>query len=252
MEEQFTFIIGKNASKTARSPQVWNRWYEERGSNVRMIPIDAANVREFREHFQHLEADPNCLGGAIAVPFKNDAAEITNSTSAAVNCVYRNGRNFVGTNTDGIAGAQLLTKNSLGVDTVYMLGFGATGAAIWDELAPDVKSKVKILTRSQKNRRHHGQIDDLHDLPAQGCTFVIFNATTVGGPLNPGGRLLPLEQLAHLKSNGLVLWCDINNSQDQKTQIELDCERLNLEYVCGNEMNLTQAIAAFNLVNNLD
>ena len=67
--DYYTVIIGAKPSQGARSPKLWNKVYDYEGLNIQMIPLD---VREdMLEHvFNYLKEDNKCLGGAVAVPYK--------------------------------------------------------------------------------------------------------------------------------------------------------------------------------------
>ena len=65
----YTVIIGAKPSQGARSPKLWNKVYDYEGMKIKMIPVD---VREdmLEQVFNYLKEDKRCLGGAVAVPYK--------------------------------------------------------------------------------------------------------------------------------------------------------------------------------------
>ena len=66
---EFSFIIGANPSKGARSPVLWNKVYKAQGRRTRMLPLDVeeANLEKL---IMVLQKELTCLGGAVAVPYK--------------------------------------------------------------------------------------------------------------------------------------------------------------------------------------
>ena len=249
--KKFSFIIGQNASKTARSPSVWNSWYDQAGVNTRMVAIDADYPEQCQSILRELENDEKCLGGAIAVPFKADAALYTKSELESVNCVYRDQRGkFVGENTDGIAGAHLIEQNISQSSNLYILGYGVTFKAIETHLSQRIKSQMKVFVRSSFSHPKHYRINDIITHLGNDADVSIFNATTLGGPLDVNGLMFSEATFAALRFNKIYNWIDINNEQEPVSRIQELCEKNKIAFVNGNPMNLHQAKIAFNLVNN--
>ena len=65
----FSVIIGSNPSHGARSPVLWNKVYKEERLNTLMFPLDVSEDR-LSDLIAFLQENKSCLGGAIAVPFK--------------------------------------------------------------------------------------------------------------------------------------------------------------------------------------
>ena len=72
-KQNYVAIIGSNASKTARSPKLWNYVYEKMNSN-KMYPLDvkSKNLKKYLNTLKKIML----LGCSIAVPFKEKAFEI--------------------------------------------------------------------------------------------------------------------------------------------------------------------------------
>jgi shikimate 5-dehydrogenase len=246
---KYTVIIGKDVSKTARSPQVWNAWYADKGESTKMIPIDVNSKLEFQEKLYKLEGDQNCLGGAIAVPCKACAAKYTKAPIPAVNCIYRgkNGK-FLGVNTDGIAGAKLIEKNITENQALLVLGFGVTYQAIHSNLPESITQRTTIFERNP-NSPSHASLNYINDFIRKIGIFTVFNATTMGGPIAPQGMPVSDTSVFLMKQHGLSKWIDINNEQNPDSKIKNICDNLKIPFVNGNEMNLMQAQIAFDLVN---
>ena len=111
--DSFSVILGINPSEGARSPLLWNKVYRKEKKNIKMVPLDV-RPENIKAVFELLECNPKCLGGAIAVPYKEtifnlieDRLPESIKQIGAVNCFYRqiegSENRFTGTNTDGEA-----------------------------------------------------------------------------------------------------------------------------------------------------
>ena len=65
----YTVIIGTKPSQGARSPKLWNKVYKYEEKKIRMVPLDVEEGK-IEQLFDYLKRDKHCLGGAVAVPFK--------------------------------------------------------------------------------------------------------------------------------------------------------------------------------------
>ena len=65
----YSVIIGTNPSKGARSPKLWNKVYEFEKKKIQMLPLDVTE-ENLEKLFNYLKQDRQCLGGAVAVPYK--------------------------------------------------------------------------------------------------------------------------------------------------------------------------------------
>ena len=112
--DSYSVILGISPSKGARSPNLWNKVYEFEKKNIQMVPLDVRQ-ENLEELFNRLKHDKHCLGGAVAVPYKEkifnlikDNVKKEIESVGAVNCFYRKSTSslideFTGTNTDGEA-----------------------------------------------------------------------------------------------------------------------------------------------------
>ena len=110
----YTVILGTKPSAGARSPKLWNKVYNVEKKNIRMIPLDIKE-ENLENAFNFLNEDKYCLGGAVAVPYKEKFFNLIKNNVpqgikdiGAVNCFYRTTTGssigqFTGTNTDGEA-----------------------------------------------------------------------------------------------------------------------------------------------------
>ena len=66
---KYAAIIGKNPSKGARSPKLWNKVFSYYNHPIKMIPLDVEE-KNLENIIQKLELDDNFIGGAITNPYK--------------------------------------------------------------------------------------------------------------------------------------------------------------------------------------
>ena len=148
--DYFSVILGISPSKGARSPLLWNKVYNRERKNIQMIPLDV-RPENIKAVFELLECNPKCLGGAIAVPYKEtifkfieDQLPENIKQIGAVNCFYRQKKDsknkFTGTNTDGEAALDpIYDIINDRPTTIAVLGFGGAGTN-----APAVNKKMRI------------------------------------------------------------------------------------------------------------
>ena len=262
----YTVIIGKKPSQGARSPKLWNKIYAYEGKNIRMIPLD---VREdkLEQVFNYLKEDKQCLGGAIAVPYKEkifnlikDDVEEEIRATGAVNCFHRpaNGSSinkFTGTNTDGEAALepirqQLIESQNL---TIGLLGFGGAGKAILAFLLRDFEEKHKICLfnrnlvhtkNTQKNELDSYHLNDLDTFLPH--IDLLINATSVGHVESIHNTPVPAKLLEKVKKT-LVVYDIIYDPI--KTVLLKDSEEKGIRTINGLRMNLIQAVLAYSYTN---
>ena len=262
----YTVIIGTKPSQGARSPKLWNRAYEYEQKRIRMVPLD---VREdkLEQVFNYLKEDKQCLGGAVAVPYKEKIFNLIKDnvgeeirTIGAVNCFHRPANRslineFTGTNTDGEAALepirqQLTESQNL---TIGLLGFGGAGKAILAFLLRDFEGKHKVCLfnrnllhkkDAKKNELYSYTFNDLD-------TFIphidlLINATSVGHVESIHKTLVPAKLLAKAKKS-LIVYDIIYDPI--KTMLLEDSEEVGLKTINGLRMNLIQAVLAYGYTN---
>ena len=262
----YTVIIGTKPSQGARSPKLWNRAYEYEQKRIRMVPLD---VREdkLEQVFNYLKEDKQCLGGAVAVPYKEKIFNLIKENVeeeiraiGAVNCFHRptNGsliNEFTGTNTDGEAALepirqQLIESNNL---TIGLLGFGGAGKAILAFLLRDFEERHKVCLfnrnlihtkDAKKNELYSYTFNDLDTLLPH--IDLLINATSVGHVESIHKTPVPAKLLAKAKKN-LVVYDIIYDPI--KTTLLKDSEEKGLKTINGLRMNLIQAVLAFSYTN---
>ena len=262
----YSVIIGTKPSVGARSPKLWNKVYEFEEKKVRMLPLDVKEGK-IEQLFNYLKQDKHCLGGAIAVPYKEtvfnlikDNVEDEIKAIGAVNCFYRPPSGslideFTGTNTDGEAAIepikrQLTESQNLNIG---LLGYGGAGKAILAFLLRDFKKKHKIhifnrspinLIDSKKFDLYSYSLDDLETFLPQ--FDLLINATSVGHAENIDVTPVPIKLLAKAK-NTMVVYDIIYDPL--KTKLLNNSEEIGLMTINGLRMNLIQAVLAYSYTN---
>ena len=263
----YSVIVGTKPSAGARSPKLWNKVYKYEEKKVRMVPLDVQEGK-IEQLFNYLTQDKYCLGGAVAVPYKEtvfnfikDNVEEEIKAIGAVNCFYRPRSSnflteeFTGTNTDGEAALdpikkQLIESQNL---SIGLLGYGGAGKAILAFLLKDFKRKHKIhiFNRSPINIRASKEYDlhsySLNDLETIIPDFdLLINATSIGHAESIDMTPVPIKFLATAK-NTMVVYDIIYDPM--KTTLIKNSEEIGLKTINGLRMNLIQAVLAYSYTN---
>ena len=261
---EFSFIIGANPSKGARSPVLWNKVYKAQDKRTRMLPLDVeeANLEKL---IMVLQKELTCLGGAVAVPYKEKLFAILSNNCnetirkiGAINCIFRSNPNdqfFSCTNTDG-EGALEPIANILGGTkplNIGLIGYGGAGKAIAGFLQQyKDKHEILLFNRTLPNKKFSDELEinfiDLKELPSKiGEIDILINATSVGSQNNLNEKLIRREYLNKLKNSSLVY--DIIYDPPE-TMLLRDSKEIGLDVINGMEMNLLQAVLAYKHTNN--
>lgn len=254
----FAAILGANPSKGARSPALWNAAFKAHGLDVEMLPIDIP-VERLERLLVTLDANPNFLGGAIAVPHKESVARWLGERVAsearaigAVNCLFRDGAGgLAGTNTDG-EGALVSFENRFGKivgKSVLLLGPGGAGKAVaaYVQRAVGANGQLAIAGRSQAGKHYTerlgcGWVAWNNLAAALPIADVLINCTSVGSGSNVGETPISVELLARLPDHAVVF--DIIYQPAPSALLTLAVGR-GLQVLDGIEMNLEQAVLAY-------
>ena len=261
---EFSFIIGANPSKGARSPVLWNKVYKAQGRRTRMLPLDVeeANLEKL---IMVLQKELTCLGGAVAVPYKEKLFAILSNNCnetirkiGAINCIFRSNPNdqfFSCTNTDGEGALEPIAKFLDGKKPlkIGLIGYGGAGKAIAGFLQQyKDKHEILLFNRTLPNKKFSDELEinfiDLKELPSKiGEIDILINATSVGSQNNLNEKLIRREYLHKLKNSSLVY--DIIYDPPE-TMLLRDSKEIGLNVINGMEMNLLQAVLAYKHTNN--
>ncbi len=259
----FSVILGTNPSEGARSPLLWNKVYKWEKKNIKMVPLDV-RPENIKAVFRLLESDPKCLGGAIAVPYKETIFKLIEDQLpenvkqiGAVNCFYRqikgSKNKFTGTNTDGEAALDPIFNiiNDRPI-TVAVLGFGGAGKAILSFL---LKYSHKENNFYLFNRTRPSKIDaniEFNLLTAKNLEEIIpyvdllINTTSVGSSLSEKQSPVPTELICKIKKSAIVY--DIIY-EPKYTELLESANKLGLKIINGLRMNIIQAVLAYGYTN---
>ena len=262
----YSVIVGTKPSVGARSPKLWNKVYKYEEKKVRMVPLDVEEGK-IEQLFNYLKQDKHCLGGAVAVPFKEtvfslikDNVEEEIKAIGAVNCFYRppSGSSidkFTGTNTDGEAAIEPIKKDLTERQNlnIGLLGYGGAGKAMLAFLLRDFKKKHKfhIFNRSPINIKDSKKCNlysySLNDLE----TFIphfdlMINATSVGHVESMDKTPIPIKLLEKAK-NTMIVYDIIYDPLE--TKLLKDSNKIGLRTINGLRMNLIQAVLAYSYTN---
>ena len=261
---EFSFIIGANPSKGARSPVLWNKVYKAQERRTRMLPLDVeeANLEKL---IMVLQKELTCLGGAVAVPYKEKLFAILSNNCnetirkiGAINCIFRSNPNdkfFSCTNTDGEGALEPIAKFLDGKKPlkIGLIGYGGAGKAIAGFLQQyKDKHEILLFNRTLPNKKFSDELEinfiDLKELPSKiGEIDILINATSVGSQNNLNEKLIRREYLHKLKNSSLVY--DIIYDPPE-TMLLRDSKEIGLDIINGMEMNLLQAVLAYKHTNN--
>ena len=258
--EMYSSIIGETPSKGARSPILWNQAFKEFEIHNEMHPLDV-NSNNLIPLLDYLNADKSFTGGAITMPYKEDIFKwLGNNVSeeaksiGAVNCLYRSedGKLF-GTNTDGEA-SLLSAKNIFGDikgKKILQLGCGGAGRAVAAFFAYDGADLTIAVRNTEKISKYSIDISakcvswDRIDQVIKESDLLI-NTTSIGFRDEDSS---PISN-QYIASSGLSLVFDIIY-EPLKTKLLAIAEENQIKILNGLEMNLKQAVLAFNYANKI-
>ena len=261
---EFSFIIGANPSKGARSPLLWNKVYKAQGRHTRMLPLDVEEANQ-EKLVMVLQKELTCLGGAVAVPYKEKLFAILSNKCnetirkiGAINCIFRSNPNdqfFSCTNTDGEGALEPIAKilDDKKPLKIGLVGYGGAGKAIAGFLQQyKDKHEIFLFNRTLINKKFSSGLEinfiDLQELPTKiGEIDILINATSVGSQNNLNEKLIRREYLHRLKNSSLVY--DIIYDPPE-TMLLRDSKEIGLDIINGMEMNLLQAVLAYKHTNN--
>ncbi len=257
----YSVIVGTKPSLGARSPKLWNKVYEYEEKNIRMVPLDVREEK-LEELFKYLRKDKHCLGGAVAVPYKEKIYNLLKNNVkeeikaiGAVNCFYRLPSGFLiddftGTNTDGEAALEAIREKLVESQKlkIGLLGFGGAGKAILAFLLRDFKKhEIYMFNRNPANIKDGLYSYSLSDLDKYLPHFdILINTTSLGHTENPNDTPISKKLLTRAKKTILVY--DIIYEPLKTTLLKISDE-LGLKNINGLRMNLIQAVLAFSYTN---
>ena len=260
---KFAAILGLTPSKGARSPLLWNAAFTAASLDAAMVPMDVT-PENLAGLVAALKADKRYIGGAVAVPHKQEIARLLDRLEpeaeriGAVNAIYRDGDELVGANTDG-AGALSQIADALpdlASRKAVLIGLGGAGIAVAAYLAGAVKELLvanRTHAKAEEAAAKLGGRVSAAALPLtaellSGCG-VLVNCTSAGYQDGDAGSPLGADAdalISALPSDALVY--DIIYQPSETPLMKLAAAR-GLKTQNGLGMNLDQAVIAFQKAN---
>ena len=264
--DSFSVIIGESPSKGARSPILWNKVYAAENKKTKMLPLDVSK-ENLEDLFLCLKAHPQCLGGAVAVPYKESMFNLLKDklqneiiSIGAVNCFYRQNKNpsemFSGTNTDGEGALESIHKflSKEKNKNIALLGYGGAGKAILAFLLKDFGDthNMSVFNRSTISENQIKNLpvkfEKLNDLEHSISEFdLIINSTSLGSNNSPNETPIDHDILLSAKNKTIVY--DIIYDPPLTKLLRIS-QQVGLKTINGLNMNLVQAVLAFQYTNN--
>ena len=198
--DYYAAILGESPSKGAKSPGLWNAAFKELNLPGMMHPMDIKPDR-LGAVVQCLREDNRFIGGAVTMPYKVDIMlhldDLDPEVKAigAVNCIYRDEKKLIGSNSDGAGALWNLEKEMaepLTGKTILLVGTGGAGFAVASFLASAVGDEgcIMLTNRTPESR------DNLAKKLKGRCRII-----TVDWPLSPND-IIETEILVNCSSIG--------------------------------------------------
>ena len=260
--DKFCAILGIKPSDSARSPLLWNAAYSHYGLSTQMFPLDVSEVN-FENLLNELNYDQNFIGGAVTMPYKENAANwLGNRITAeakhigAVNCLYRGKENHLyGTNTDGEASVLSYRSNfgDMTANSILILGTGGVAKAVSAYFAAEVgeSGKITIVGRSENGKEYAKSINADWINWSEVYRIIkdvdgVINCTSIGFLDQENESPLTMDQVNLISFDTNIF--DVIYQPMVTKFLALSKER-GLNNINGSEMNIDQAVLAFNYVN---
>ena len=260
--DKFCAILGINPSDSARSPLLWNAAYSHYGLSTQMFPLDVSEVN-FENLLNELNYDQNFIGGAVTMPYKENAANwLGNRITAeakdigAVNCLYRGKDNHLyGTNTDGEASVLSYRSNfgDMTANSILILGTGGVAKAVSAYFAAEVgeTGKITMVGRSENGKEYAKSINADWINWSEVYRIIkdvdgVINCTSIGFLDQENESPLTMDQVNLISFDANIF--DVIYQPVVTKFLALSKER-GLNNINGSEMNIDQAVLAFNYVN---
>ena len=260
--DEFCAILGVSPSDSARSPLLWNATYFHYGLSTQMFPLDVSD-ENFENLLNELNYDQNFIGGAVTMPYKENAANwLGNRITAeakdigAVNCLYRGKDNqLYGTNTDGEASVLSYRSNfgDMTGNSILILGTGGVAKSVSAYFATEVgeTGKITMVGRLENGKEYAKSINAdwidwskvykiIKDVDG------VINCTSIGFLDQENESPLTMDQVNLISLDTNIF--DVIYQPVLTKFLALSKER-GLNNINGSEMNIEQAVLAFTYVN---
>ena len=258
---KYCAIIGKEPSKGARSPKLWNKVFKRLNIDAYFYNFDIKDDKSLKRLMEILKNDKSFIGGSVTIPYKETIVKYLDALSpeaeiiGAVNSIRRNNSGqLIGDNTDGKAALNEI-KNLQGTmkkKSILLLGLGGAGIAVATYIA-NSGAKLSVWNRSNQktkkfiNKMKKKKITIYEEKKINSLKYfdAVINCTSFGFKSNTfslGKTIIENKLFDNAKKN-LVIFDIIY--QPLKTQLLKDAQKKGFKNKNGLNMNLLQAVIAF-------
>lgn len=253
--EKYCLIIGGQGANKARSPKIWNRILMSNKINCKMIPLEVKQ-KSLKKLLDFLKNDQKFLGGAIAVPYKENIysylkndIDIFTKKIGSVNCLFKENK-LRGINTDGVGFYETLKKNKINknLKNILQLGYGGAGKASLVFLRKYFPKKTKIYCATRKNlskKIKNTGCDWIHwnkkNLIIDNCNMIV-NSTSIGFGKMSNKSPYNLKEKKQIRYIYDIIY------NPKATALIKKSKKLGIKTINGLDMNLLQAHFAINKV----
>lgn len=257
--KKYALIIGERPSMGARSPLLWNAAFKKHKISCKMYPADVKR-NNFKKLIWELYRDKKFLAAAITNPYKETIYQMLKKKTSSLtkeiqsgNCLYRKDNKFFLTNTDADASFFALQKKFKlkKKNIILIMGYGGAGKAVATSFNHYLgkNSKIYIVTRKKisekKDYFNFISWKEINDVIKK--VTICINCTSIGFRKKKRSPLT-FDQISKFKKD-VILYDIIYNPK--KTYFLKLGDRRKLDTLNGENMNLIQAVLAFNIANNL-
>ena len=186
--KQKAYVIGSSVSKSM-SPLIFNYWFKKTNINAEYV-YKEIETKNFEKEISQILADDNVFGFNVTIPFKElifkklNNVEQHATTIGAVNCVSREGKGWVGRNTDWIGFLkplmQMKEKINIKKTKPIIIGYGGASKAIIYALQNQGFREIKVFNRSYIKMKNFKNSDNLKK----------FKLTELHNHLESGGLII--------------------------------------------------------------
>jgi shikimate dehydrogenase len=261
MPKKRAVIIGKDVSKGARSPILWNAAYKSLGIEAEMVPVDIDSEADAYKFLEEQIQNNDFVGGAVAAPLKEVVANFFAPDEKGFiepkNCFFKSKNIFTAKNTDTLALLESIyrEKNKNEITKIAVLGTGGVAKSLCyqlstlnNDLEVDVYGRsndhLKLFSNFNTNFKNYVDLKD-----KLSSYEVLINCTSVGKDGADNTEILSREQLQQTNPNVLIF--DVNYINSPSKLIR-DAQSLSLNSIDGSRMNLMQAVIGFCLANDME
>ncbi len=251
-------LIGRDVSESP-SPSMMNAAFAELSIDAQYVAMSLGEVA-LEDRFTELKGG-RLSGMNVTIPFKSsiipllDGLDALSARIGAVNTVKKEGKRFIGHNTDVEGIVRPLERIFEGeIGSVVVIGSGGAARAFFEAMSRFRCKRVSILVRDKSRasrfasemRAKFGRIEvELHSFSEAGpltrsSFHLLFNASPIGS----GGIPLPDPVRAIVRSSTTVFDAVY---RPVSTELIAEAEKSGARAIFGYEMLLHQGGAAFEL-----